>query len=186
MENSFANLISELGFQLPLLVVYIAGIFMAINRRAEAPTMATHTLIALLILLLDAVILSHFNRWFANNLMTQSSDYQSATFTLSLLGLGRNLVHAVAFAILLKGIFPGAGQAVMNTPWLRYTAGGILGLLLGACVALVLATAIVEVFQVSNFEGQAGYFVAFLVVPLFALVGAIVGLLIVYMFRRSA
>jgi len=186
MGNSFANVISELGFQLPLLVVYIAGICMAISWRAEAPTMANRTLIALIILLLDAVILSYLNRWFANNLITQSADYRSVNLTLSLIGLGRNLIHALAFAILLNGIFLGASQAVMNAAWLRYIASGIVGLLLGACVALALATVIVEFFQISSFEGESGYFVAFLLVPLFALVGTLVGLLIVYMFRRSA
>lgn len=186
METSFAQIVTDLGFQLPLLLVYIMGIFMAISRRAEAPYLANRTLVALIILLVDAVVIAQLNRWFASHLITQSSDYRSMNFMLSLLGLGRSLIHALAFGILLNGIFPGASQAVMGAAWLRYTAGGILGLLAGAGVALALATAIVEFFQVSSFEGEAGYFVGFLVLPLFALVGALVGLLVVYMFRRAA
>ncbi len=186
MRNSLANVISDLGFQLPLLMVYLTGIFMALSRRAEAPYTANRALIALTILLLDTMILAHLNRWFANNLIAQNPDYSSITFTLSLLGLGRNLIHALAFAILLSGLFPGAGQAVMQATWLRYTAGGILGLLLGGCMALVLSTFIVEALRISSFEGEAGYFTIFVVVPLFGLIGATVGLLIVYMFRRPA
>lgn len=59
--------------------------------------------------------------------------------------------------------------------------GALIGLLAGGALGLFLGEVIAEMLNVSNFEGGRGYFVVFLMVPLFALAGAILGAIMIYL-----
>ena len=55
--------------------------------------------------------------------------------------------------------------------------GGLVGLLLGDPISLALG--------ISDFEGERGYFIGFLLIPGFALLGAIVAALVVGLSGRK-
>ncbi len=65
---------------------------------------------------------------------------------------------------------------------------GLLGFVLGGVVGIVLAALLGDpigrAFNVSNFEGGRGYFVFLVVIPLFAIVGAVLGAVMIYQGRR--
>ena len=63
--------------------------------------------------------------------------------------------------------------------------GALIGLVLGGGLAVFLGDAIAEALNISNFEGGRGYFIAFALLPLFALVGALLGAIMIYLRWRG-
>lgn len=59
--------------------------------------------------------------------------------------------------------------------------GAFIGLVAGGTLGLFLGEVIAKLLNISNFEGGRGYFVVFLMIPLFAIVGAILGAIMIYL-----
>ncbi|MBX3015108.1 MAG: hypothetical protein KF832_26555 [Caldilineaceae bacterium] len=70
-------------------------------------------------------------------------------------------------------------EALVNLAW--RLLGAFLGLLFGTGLAIFLGDAIGKALNISNFEGGRGYFVLFVILPLFALTGAILGAVMIYL-----
>jgi hypothetical protein len=62
--------------------------------------------------------------------------------------------------------------------------GGIAGAVLGAIAGFLVGALAAEVFQVSGFEGQAGYFVVFLFALSGLLIGLVAGILLTLRWQR--
>lgn len=65
--------------------------------------------------------------------------------------------------------------------WAWRLLGAFLGLLLGGGLALLLGDPIAKVLEISNFEGGRGYFIVFVLVPLFAMSGAVLGAIMIHL-----
>lgn len=66
----------------------------------------------------------------------------------------------------------------MQTFWWRLT-GIIVGIIAGGILAALTGELIARAFRISNFEGGRGYFVIFVIIPLFVIVGAILGAIMI-------
>lgn len=71
---------------------------------------------------------------------------------------------------------------------MQHFLGRLLGFVLGGIVGIILAALLGDpigrALNVSNFEGGRGYFVFLFVIPLFAIVGAVLGAVMIYQGRR--
>ncbi len=67
---------------------------------------------------------------------------------------------------------------------MRAILGAVLGAILGGVTGVLLGLAFVEIFAVSDFEGQSGYLVGFLFLPAGILLGAMAGG--IWLHRRRA
>lgn len=65
--------------------------------------------------------------------------------------------------------------------WAWRLLGALVGLIIGGGLGLFLGEPIAKLLNISNFEGGRGYFVILVVVPLFALSGAVLGALMIYL-----
>ena len=195
MDAAIFRFFVTLLTQLPVLVVFCVGLRMAWSKRASQPEVARLTSLALSIFLVNAVgmtgvfiALSQYGLargWSGGNLQT----------AFSILGVVRHLLDAVAFVVLLRAIFYGparmASPARADTPTqarprgcLGLFLGAILGALSGAVLAFVLGEPIGMALNISTFEGERGFFIAFVLVPLFAIIGAVIGVIVVAVQRR--
>ncbi|MCE7980196.1 MAG: hypothetical protein DYG89_03320 [Caldilinea sp. CFX5] len=59
-------------------------------------------------------------------------------------------------------------------------AGALLGLVGGLALAVVLGDAITLALKISNFEGGQAYFIAFVLFPIFGLIGLILGAIMIF------
>jgi hypothetical protein len=55
-------------------------------------------------------------------------------------------------------------------------AGALVGAVGGGILGALLGVPLTSILGISNFEGESGFFIAFVLIPLFALVGAILGM----------
>ena len=102
----------------------------------------------------------------------------------ALISLLRNLIDAVAIALLLMALF--GGTAKIKLPSVLYAfLGGLLGLIAGGGLAILVGDPLGAAFGIGTFEGERGYFVIFCLVPLFAIVGGITGFLLVRLLRTN-
>jgi len=177
MGSSFIAFFTNLITQLPLLILYIVGLLMAFDRLAQQPKTARRTIVAFAILLLTAVGMTGVSSWLPSYLAEQGSDAAAITSFLRWIYLASNLLHTLAMGLILAALFRGE-QATATPNWLRLILGGLLGLLLGGVLGALLGDPIGAAFQVSNFEGGRGFFVAFFIIPLFAVIGAITGAIV--------
>lgn len=174
MGTSLSNFVSLLIGQLPLLIVYVIGLFTAHTYRQEYPQAAGRVTWAIVLLLGDAIVLSFVSQWLVNTIAMQGADMSNLMMIVSAFGLLRSLIHAWAFMLILHAVFPGAAEV----RWPRRLLGGVIGLLVGGVLGMVLGDAIATAFGVSSFEGASGYFVILVVLPVLAIVGAILGVII--------
>lgn len=65
--------------------------------------------------------------------------------------------------------------------WLWVIGGGVACGLLGAVLALMAGPLIIRAYNISNFEGQSGYFVVFIVMPLGFFAGLLTGAVVMRM-----
>lgn len=177
MGNHLITLFTNLLAQLPLVVVYIVGLFMAFDRLGQQPKTAKRTITALTILLLTTIVMTGVSTWLPTYLSGQGSSVAAITSLLRWVYLANNLLHTWAIGLLLTAVFRGEQDA--PTPnWARAILGGLLGLVVGGVLGAILGDPIGMAFHVSNFEGGRGFFVAFFIIPLFAVIGAITGAIV--------
>lgn len=67
----------------------------------------------------------------------------------------------------------------MKTGCWRLLLGAFLGLLVGGGVGALVGVPLTSALGISNFEGESGFFIAFVLIPLFGLVGTILGIWVV-------
>lgn len=175
MESGIMTLVMGLAVQFPLWGVYILGLLAARHNRRQQPGAMRRLSLAVLILLLDGLGLNSLSLWLPGILVAQAASYETINAILFLLALFQNLLRAWAFVLMLRAIFP-----EWSTPsWVRRLAGGIAGLLVGTVLALLAGDGIGGALGITTFEGARGYFVVFVLVPIFALVGALAGAMLI-------
>ncbi len=54
-------------------------------------------------------------------------------------------------------------------------AGALLGAIIGGILGAAVGDPLAAALGISNFEGERGFFIAFVLIPLFLIVGAILG-----------
>lgn len=54
-------------------------------------------------------------------------------------------------------------------------AGALLGAVVGGIIGALVGDPLAAALDISNFEGERGFFIAFVLIPLFLIVGAILG-----------
>lgn len=69
----------------------------------------------------------------------------------------------------------------MLIKWAWRLSGAFIGLLLGGGLALLLGDPIAKILEISNFEGARGYFIVLVLVPLFAMSGAVLGAIMIHL-----
>ena len=57
--------------------------------------------------------------------------------------------------------------------------GALLGLIVGGVLAVLLGDSIAKVLHISNFEGGRGYFILLVLLPLFGLIGLVLGAIMI-------
>jgi hypothetical protein len=173
MGNGFSEWIASLVGQLPSLLIYVVGMVVALDRRAEQPRAARRVLLAFALLLINAVLLSGLSGWLINAASVESMSLESIRQLLTWLAFGQSALHAAALWLLLRTIFPAAETPAPG--WLRRLIGAVIGLVVGVTLGAVLGNPVATALGVSDFEGAKGYFVAFVLIPLLALAGLIGG-----------
>lgn len=174
MNSGLSNLVSILIPQLPMLIVYAVGLMTAYSYRQQYPQAANRVTWAIIIFVVDATVLSFVTQWLLNRLAVQSAGEGEFTLVINGLGLVRGLIHAWAFMLILGAVFPGS----VGIKWPMRLLGGVLGLLIGGAAGMLLGDPIGAALGVTTFEGARGYFVVFVIIPFFAVIGAVLGVLI--------
>ena len=59
-------------------------------------------------------------------------------------------------------------------------AGALMGLFVGLVLAVIVGDLIAEAWHISNFEGGRGYFVVLVVMPIFGLIGLVLGAIMIH------
>lgn len=176
-------IVTSLMTHLPLLIVYGFGLRMARARSTEQAGPARLASWAFGLLLSELIVGELLTTWLFAMLNAQTMNGAQGNgewqlFLLNALGIVRMLVHTLAIYLLIRALFPilpGAAPA----HWLRRVLGLGIGLMIGALLGMALGDPIGAALGISNFEGERGYFVVFLLIPGFALLGALGGALIV-------
>ncbi|MEZ4617690.1 MAG: hypothetical protein R2867_19550 [Caldilineaceae bacterium] len=179
MNNYFVSLITYL----PLLITYGVGFYLALGRRQSQPRAAGLAAWAFALLIGELLIGNLSTTWLiaALNAQTSSGLQGDSSMQLALLNgvnIVRMLVHTLGVALLIRALFPPLPNHVAQS-WLRWTLGILIGLIVGGAAGALLGDPISAALHISNFEGGRGYFVIFLIIPGLALLGAIVGALVV-------
>lgn len=185
MNTYFTNLLTYL----PLLVTYGVGFYLALGRRQSQPRAAGLAAWAFALLLGELLIGNLLTTWLITLLNGQadsgfSGDSSAQLTLLNGVGIARMLVHTLGIALLIRALFPPLPDYVAPS-WLRWSLGILGGLIVGGAAGVLLGDPISTAFHVSDFEGERGYFVVFLVIPALALLGAIVGALVVGLYGRK-
>jgi hypothetical protein len=184
MHSYFANLPTYL----PLLITYAVGLHLALGRRQLHPG-ATLAAWAFALLLAELIVGNLLTTWLLASLNAQAvnggqADSNQPLALLNGIGIVRTLVHTLGMALLIRALFPALPNYVAPS-WVRWVVGIVIGLVVGGLAGIVLGDPIGLALGISDFEGGRGYFVAFLLVPGFALVGAILGALVVGLSARQ-
>lgn len=184
MNAYFANLPTYL----PLLITYGVGLRLALGRRHRQAGAALAAW-AFGLLLVDLIVGNLLTTWLIASLNAQAltGDQPDSTQQLALIngiGLVRTVVHTLGMALLIRALFPALPDYVAPS-WVRWVVGIVIGLVVGGLAGLLLGDPISLALGISDFEGGRGYFVAFLLIPGFALLGAVLGALVVGLAGRK-
>jgi hypothetical protein len=174
MDSDFNSMVGMLLAELPMLIVYVVGFFVAYRHRAQMPQAARRTMFAVFLFLLDLTIFSSVTFWVLETVVAQGGEGAEIEFVLNVVALLRSLVRAWAFMLLLGAIFPNR----QGIRWPRRLLGGVAGLILGGILAVVLSGPITTALDIREFEGEQAFFVVFILIPLFGLAGAVTGVLV--------
>jgi hypothetical protein len=174
MDSNLNSIGGMLLAELPMLIVYVVGFFVAYRHRAQMPQAARRTMFAVFLFLLDLTLFSSVTFWVLETVVAQGGEGAEIGFALNVVALLRSLVRAWAFMLLLGAIFP--NRQVIT--WPRRLLGGVAGLILGGILAVVLSGPITTALDIREFEGEQAFFVVFILIPLFALAGAVTGVLV--------
>jgi len=174
MDSNFNSIGGMLLAELPMLIVFVMGFFIAYRHRAQMPQAARRTMFAVFLLLLDLTLLSAVTFWVLETVVAQGGEEAEIGFALNVVALLRSLVRAWAFMLLLGAIFPNRQKIT----WPRRLLGGVGGLVLGGILAVVLSGPITTALDIREFEGEQAFFVVFILIPLFGLAGAVTGVLV--------
>lgn len=179
MYNSY---LSSLLSQLPLFLVYLGGLYWVRRQRPEQPWTAKLATWALGLLLLEEIAGLFITQWLIdalNNSAVSGIDTEGGILLtlLNSVDMVRMLLHSAGIALLIRALFPNRPNSG-SSRWLRRVIGGMAGLILGLLVALIFGDGIGAILNISTFEGERGFFVAFIMLPGLALVGTIIGALV--------
>ncbi len=173
MNNGFLSYFSMLITQLPMLVVYAVGLMTAHSYRQQMPQAANRVTWAILLLVIDATVLNFAWYWILNTMALQNVSEGQMNLVVNGVGLVRNLIHAWAFMLILGAIFPGPVQVTLP----RRLVGAALGLLIGCVAGVVLGIAIGMASGTTTQDGAMAYLVVFFVLPISAVIGTVVGVI---------
>lgn len=179
MNSYFANLPTYL----PLLITYGVGLHLALGRRQLQPG-ATLAAWAFALLLAELIAGNLLTTWLVAALNGGQSDSTQQLALISGIGIVRTLVHTLGIALLIRALFPALPDYVAPS-WVRWVVGIVIGLIVGGLAGLLLGDPISLALGISDFEGGRGYFVVFLLIPGFALLGAILAALVVGLSGRK-
>lgn len=175
MNSGIANLVSMLITQLPMLIVYVVGLMTAYSYRQQYPQAANRITWAIALFLVDAILLSFVSQWLLNSLIVQGAGEGEISLAVNGLGLARSLIYAWAFMLILGAVFP----STVGIRWPRRLIGAVLGLLIGGVAGGVLGIPIGMAAGATTHDGALASFVVFFVLPIAALIGAILGFIVV-------
>jgi hypothetical protein len=175
MNSGLSNLFSLVITQLPILIIYAVGLMTAYSYRQQYPQAASRVTWAIVLFVMDGIVFSFVGQWLLNRLILQGAGEGELSLAVNVLGLVRSLIHAWAFMLILGAIFPTAA----GIRWPRRLIGAVLGLLIGGVAGVVLGIPIGVAAGATTQDGALGYFVAFFILPISAVIGAIVGFLVV-------
>lgn len=175
--------ISNLLPQLPLLFVLVMGVTWA--RRQPATSATRYATWGLVILLVEAVVMTAFVAWWSTVVIVREEQALSADGLLTFVRVAGSLIQAGGFFLLLRAIFGHdfSFNARSGSCLLTFL-GAVIGIVAGVVLALVLSSPIVDALNISDFEGASGYFVVLGLIPLFALLGGAVGAVAVWLRTR--
>jgi hypothetical protein len=175
MNSTISTLFSILVTHLPLLIVYAVGLMTAYGYRQQYPQAASRVTWAIALFVMDGIVLTLISQWMLNRLILQGAGEGELTLAANGLGLVRSLIHAWAFMLILGAVFPTA----VGIKWPRRLIGAVLGLLIGGVAGVVLGIPIGMAAGATTHDGALPSFVVFFVLPIFAVIGAFIGLLVV-------
>jgi hypothetical protein len=162
--------------QAPLWIVCIVGLWRGWQHQATHPAASRRVLLAFGLFLVHLLAERQMSLFLVTQANQQGQDLETLSQQLFWVSLVGNLLPAWASWLLLSAIFPTLSGP--QPTWQRRLIGAIIGLLLGGFIAILGGDALAQALGISNFEGGRGYFVAFLVVPAAALLGAVIGALV--------
>ncbi|MCL4860661.1 MAG: hypothetical protein KJZ93_14695 [Caldilineaceae bacterium] len=176
MFTIIASYISSLIPQLPVLIILVAGLIFAMRQTAPTSRMARSVVWAFGLLLAHSLLATAITVTLPQLMIDRGATASDLTWIFALVRFVSSLVEALAYGIILAGLL-GQGETRHFVRRLGPWIGGLAGLLLGGALGALLGDAIGLALGVTDFEGARGYFVVLAVIPLFALTGAIIGVI---------
>ena len=184
MDSFLPGFLQDLGWQFPTIIVCLMGIYLAFERMSQQPQSARRALFGFGLLLLTNIASSALNRWLVGSMNAPDANLAQLQGMLAAVSFVIRLAIALSLWLLLRAIFP-ALPGTVSPSWGRYLIGIFLGLVLGGVLGAVLGDPLSQAMGISNFEGGRGYFVIFILIPGFALAGALIGGIVVRMMGGS-
>lgn len=103
--NFLAQSISAYLTQIPVILVWLAGIVIAIYNRRRYPQAAVLTLIAVLLFLFTSLAGTAFNTWLPFALHARGMAASRMGLIAGIISIVRAILNAIAFGLLLAAIF---------------------------------------------------------------------------------
>jgi hypothetical protein len=114
LESPF-NFFLQFAIQAPLLLVWIAGIVLAVLHWQRYPKIALATSIACTLFILDALVGTFISLWLPSFLVEQGQSATQIGTAFAFVGSIRSLLHALLWAAVLFAIFSGRMRAAAGT-----------------------------------------------------------------------
>lgn len=102
--------VGPLLYLMPLMVIWLAGIVVALARWQRHPMVSLLTVLALLIMSVVAVGFTLLNRWLITAQVEMGYSGSQIASSLAVLNVGRTLVTCLGYALLLLAVFGWRGR----------------------------------------------------------------------------
>ena len=110
MDNPF-EFVAQYAIQAPLLLVWLAGMALALLWWQRAPKVAAVTCVACALFLVDALIGTFISVALPRALIGSGQSTAQVGLAFTLIGIVRSLLHAVLWGAVLFAIFSGRGRS---------------------------------------------------------------------------
>jgi hypothetical protein len=102
-----SSYLANLAFGIPFLLFCIVGVILVALRWRDHPGPSRLALIALIVLLFNAVVMPFASSWLANSILEQGFTVARLSASLKVIAVVRNLLLAIGLGLLLLAVYIG-------------------------------------------------------------------------------
>ena len=107
MEGLGVGVIVSILVQSPLYLVWLAGLVYSLLQLGKHPKAAVLALVGIVIVMLNGLLSSVVSLWLPQSLMESGSSVEGMTTVLTAVGIGRSLLGALGWALVIVAIYRG-------------------------------------------------------------------------------